>query len=225
MRIDENSYYIKYVIVRGKEYAYLSHYKNVWSNGFTVDDYSFDNEGFCFEDAGHNGVNPDDKTAGTRIFKRYYDRWVKRIDNCKQEIERMANKHSFPYGKMWKGGDYLYFPLKEIYAEEYAKEAEDFPDEFIEEENKYNGPELCLVHVTNEDQQNPEGYEVRINNYRTEFDNDDEEPGSLDYYLDYIDKSRLIPKEVFERAKELIHKEATEIMNEIKQKVSKIEKA
>ncbi len=34
----------------------------------------------------------------------------------------MANDYSSSYGKMWKDGDYLYFPLKEIFAEEDAKE-------------------------------------------------------------------------------------------------------
>lgn len=221
MRIKKNTYYVKYWIVREEEYASLSHYKDVWSNGFTVDDYSFDNEGLGFEDAGHNGVNLDDKFAGTRISKRYYDRWVKKVNDCKQEIERMVKEQSSPYGGSWNVGDYLYYPLKEIYAEEEAKEKEENPDDYIEEDNKYNGPELYLILVTKIDSEKPEGLVIRIDKYRTDYD---DEPRLINYYLDYIDKSRRIPKEIYDKAKELICKEATEIMTEIKKKVSKIEK-
>ena len=62
---------------------------------------------------------------------------------------------------------------------------------------------------------------IRIDKYRTDYD---DEPRLINYYLDYIDKSRRIPKEIYDKAKELICKEATEIMTEIKKKVSKIEK-
>lgn len=222
MRIDDNSYYIKYYIdPDGIEFAYLTHYIKVWGDGYSVDDYSFDNNSFEFEDANHYGINPDDHFAGTRILKRYYDRWVKKVDDCKLEIERMANKYSKPYGQMWSVGDYLYFPMKEIFAELDAIEAEGYPDEYIGEENKYTGPELCLILVTKIDSEKPEGLEIRIDKYRTDYD---DEPRLINYYWDYIEKSRRIPKEIYDKAKELICKEATEIMTEIKKKVSKIEK-
>ncbi len=222
MRIDDNSFYIKYYIdPDGVEFAYLTHYIKVWDDGYAIDDYSFDNVSFSYEDAGHHGVDPDKHFAGTRILKRYYDRWVKKVDDCKLKIESIANKYSTPYGKKWSVGDYLYFPMKEIFAEEDAKEAEEFPDDYIEEDNKYTGPELCLILVTNADAEKPEGLEIRVNEYRTDYD---DEPSPIDYYLDYIDKSRLIPKEIYDKAKELICKEATEIMAEIKKNVSKIEK-
>ena len=216
MRIRNNTYYVRYWIVRGKEYTSLSHYKDVWSNGYTVDEYSFDNKSFHFEDAGHYGINPDYKFAGTKISKRYFERWVKKMNDCKQEIERMVKEHSSPYGERWKVCDYLYFPLKEIFAEEDAKEIKEYPDEYIEEDNKYTEPELCLILVMKTDSEKPEGLEIRVNEYRTDYD-DEQRP--IDYYLNYIDKSRLIPKEIYDKAKELIHKEATEIMKEIKQKV------
>jgi len=219
MRIDDNSYYIKYVAYAdGHEIAFLTHFINVWDDGYSVDEYTFYNDSFSFEDADYCGFNSDDHLAGTRILKRYYDRWVKKVDDCKLEIERMANKYSTPYGKKWSD---LYFPMKEIYAEEDAKEAEEYPDENIEEVNKYTGPELCLILVTNADSENPEGLELRVNKYSTDYD---DEPSPIDYYLDYIDKSRLVPKEIYNKTKELICREATEIMTEIKKKVSRIEK-
>ena len=36
MKIEENSYYIHYNINKGVEYANMSHYKDVWDNGYTV---------------------------------------------------------------------------------------------------------------------------------------------------------------------------------------------
>ena len=222
MRIDDNSYYIKYYIDPDSvEFAYLTHYIKVWENGYSIDDYSFDNTSFEYEDASHHFIDTDERFAGTRILKRYYDKWVKKVDDCKLEIERMANKYSAPYGKKWSVGDYLYFPMKEIFAEEDAKEAEEFPNEYIEEDDKYTGPELCLILVTNADPEKPEGLEIGVNKYRTDYD---DEPRPIDYYLDYIDKSRILPKEIYDKAKELICKEATEIMFEIKKKVSIIEK-
>ena len=222
MRIDDNSYYIKYYIdPDGIEFAHLTHYIKVWDNGFSIDDYSFDNTSFEYEDASHYFVDTDDHFAGTRILKRYYERWVKKMDDCKLEIESMANNSSTPFGKKWSVGDFLYFPMKEIFAEEEAKEAEEFPDEYIEEDDKYTGPELCLILVTNADSEKPKGFKIRVNKYRTDYDN---EPGPIDYYLDYIDKSRLISKDIYNKAKELICKEATEIMTDIKSKVSKIDK-
>lgn len=222
MRIEDNSYFIRYLVYTdGHEIAFLTHFIEVMGNGYSVDDYSFDKVSFRFEDASYHGVNPDDHLTGTRILKRYYDRWVKKVNDCKLGIESMANKYSTPYGKKWSAGDYLYFPMKEIFAEEDAKEAEEFPDEYIEEDNKYTGPELCLILVTNADSEKPEGLEIEVNKYHTIYD---DEPRPIDYYLDYTEKSLIIPKEIFEKAKELICKEATEIMTEIKKKVSKIEK-
>lgn len=221
MRIDDNSYYVKYSCHRGIESAYLCHYIEVRDDGYYVDDYIITNKGFSYEKADWEGVSTDTKQAGTRILKRYFERWVNRINDCKLEIERLVNNNSFPYGKSWEVEDYLYFPLKEIYAEEDTKEAEEYPNEYAEKINKYNGPEFTLIHVTKSYPSMSEGYEVYVNEYSTDYVNDDEDPSSLEYYLDYIDKSRLIPKEVYYKAIDLIRSEASGILKEIKQIVCK----
>ena len=215
MRIEEKSCFIDYNIVKGKEYAYLQHFKEIWDNGYSIDDHFFSSNAIGYEDAAHFGVNLDKVILGTRILKRYYDRWVKKADDCKLKIESMANKYSTPHGKQWSVGDYLYFPMKEIFAEEDAKEAEEYPDEYVEEENKYTGPSLYLVLVENNDPQDPQGITISVGPYSTDFE---DEPSSINYFLDYIDKSRLISKEVFEKAKDLISKTSSEIMSEIRKK-------
>ena len=222
MRIDDDSYYIKYSInPDGHESANFVHYIKVYDNGYTIDDFVVGKNCLSYEDADHSGINPDERFAGTRILRRYYDRWVKRIDDCKLEIEKLANMHSKPYGKTWVEDDYLYFPLKEIHAEEEAKEAEEFPDEYEEYENQYCGPELALLHITNIDSGNITGYFVTIGEYYTR--HCDATPRIIENSIYYKEKTRLIPKDVFEKAKELISKVSSEIMADIKGMVFKID--
>jgi len=91
MRLDKDSYYIYYRTDRDEEIAHMSHYIDVWDNGFSVDDYNIACNYIDYEDADWNGISPDDSRAGKRILKRYFDRWVKRINDCKKEIEQMVN--------------------------------------------------------------------------------------------------------------------------------------
>ena len=222
MRIKDNSYYIRYAVYPdGHESANFVHYIKVYDDGFAIDDFTADKNCLSYEDADHSGINPDECFAGTRIFRRYFDRWVKRIDECKLEIEKLVNIHSKPYGKTWMEGDYLYFPLKEIHAEEEAKEAEEFPDEYEEYENQYCGPELDLLHITNIESGNISGYFVTMGEYYTR--HFEATPIIIENCLAFKESTRLIPKEVFEKVIELISEVSSDIMAEIKGMVNKIE--
>ena len=167
MRLEKDSYYINlWITPNGEELAIAEHFIEVWSNGFRVDTYEFSPNRIDFEDASYNGVNPDDKNKGKRILKRYYDRWEKRVMDCKTEIERIATNNSSPYEKAWSVGDYLYFPLKEIYAQLEAEELEE--EGLLEDdldEGTYEGPELCLAHITKADPEKPEGTMVCLDKY------------------------------------------------------------
>ena len=90
MRIDDHSYYLRYFknAKRG-ESADLVYYKEVWDNGFTIDEFNIDENGLSFENANWNGINTDDSRAGTRILKRYYDRWVKLIEEARNKIVKL----------------------------------------------------------------------------------------------------------------------------------------
>lgn len=119
MRIDENSYYLRYFVNKHKEEsASLVHYKDVWDNGFCLDSYVFSNNIISFEDASWTGVSPDDRYAGTRILGRYFNRWAKKVEECKKEIESMAKRHAVPCYKPLEVGDNLYMDLKTILAED-----------------------------------------------------------------------------------------------------------
>jgi len=217
MRIDNDSYYIRYCVYPDdEEFAFLSHYIDVWDNGYSIEIYTFDNNGIGYEDASHKGVVTDECKAGTRILRRGYDRWVKKVNDCKLEIEKIVQKNSFPCDKEWSVGDYLYIPFREI----YAKEVEEYPDDYEEDENKDIGPHLYLIHITNADIENMEGRMIYIHEYRCDFY---EEPTSISEFYEYSDDSRFISKGVFENVKELIRKVKDEILSEIKNMVKEIE--
>ena len=216
MRLENDSYYIKHWITpNGEESAMTAHYIEVWSNGFCVDTYGFSPNRIHFEDASCNGVDPDDKNKGKRILKRYYVGWEKRVMDCKTEIERIATNNSSPYGKAWLVGDYLYFPLKEIYAQLEAEELEEvglLKDDL--DEGNYEGPELCLVHVTKADPEKPEGTMVCLDKYRIEVVS---KPIPIPY-LDFTEQALSISKDVYERAESIISEVSSDILEEIKQK-------
>lgn len=225
MTIQNDTYYIRYFVYgkKGIENANLCHYKEVWGNNYSVDEYSLDNEGLTFEDAFWSGVSTDDCRAGTKIAKEDYDVWVKRIENCKKIIEKMVYKYSSPYGKMWKAGDYLLFPQKEIIAEEEKCLRDGYYYSFDDEEDKYDGPDFCLLHIINADLQRMEGKVVSIDVYDMKCYNIDK-TNPISWYLEHMDKSLLIPKLLFEIAEELIRSTSMNIAQEIKQKVQQIYK-
>lgn len=219
MRLEKDSYYINLLITpNGEELAIAEHFIEVWSNGFRVDTYEFSLNRIDFEDASYNGVNPDDKNKGKRILKRYYDRWEKRVLDCKTEIERIAKNNLSPYKKAWSVGDYLYFPLKEFYAQLEVEELEE--EGLLEDdldEGAYEGPELCLAHITKVDSEKPQGTMVCLDKYRIEVVS---KPRPIPY-LDFTGQALSISKDVYERAESIISEVSSIILEEIKQKCKK----
>lgn len=215
MKLDKDSYYIKYwVDSEGSDHARMTHYKDVWSDGFYIDTYCFSQHRISFEDASWSGVDPDDRHEGKRILKRYYDRWEKRVNNCKTIIEQLVEDNALPYENNWSVGDCLYFPLKEIYAKLDAEEMEEegLGVEDLDEE-PYDGPELCLVQITKADHEEPEGKMILIDKYWVGVDS---QPKPIPY-LDFMEQSLRIPQNVYERAKSFISSVTLEIIKEIKQ--------
>ena len=111
MRIDENSYYLKCGPDKrtGKCSVHLSHYKEVWDNGFTVDDYIIYEDGYYFEDAGHSGVNIYRTNLGTRILAREFNHWVNMLKALNEEILKMARQESKPLTRTPQVGDWLFY--------------------------------------------------------------------------------------------------------------------
>lgn len=157
MRIDDNSCFLRYFVNPQKEeFADLVHYKEVWYNGYRLDSYAFSNNHISFEDASWTGVSPDGRYAGTRILRRYFDRWAKRVEDCKIEIESMAKRHAVSCNKPLEVGDFLYVDIKSIL---------DDNDDYDEVYDEYEGPDLYLLKITNADKSDPKGIEIVTNKY------------------------------------------------------------
>ena len=207
MKIDNDSYYIRYRANKGTEYADMTHYIKVWWNGKREDCFDFRRGQIGFEDASWNGIDPDKILVGKPIQKQKYSMWKRRVTISKKKIEKRAKQNSSPFGGKLSVGDCLYFPLKEILIAEYLDE---FGEDITKEEGPY--PHYCLVHVTNTEPE-PQGTEVYVQRYRTE---NFTEPKSLGNYMEDIEKAFIIPREVYDYAANLINKVSTEIMEEIK---------
>lgn len=217
MKLDKDSYYIKYwVNSNGSEHAGMTHYIDVWSNGYLEDTYLFDREGIYFEDASWNGIDPDDSHAGKRILKRFYVRWEKRVIDCKTEVERIARENASPLVKACSVGDCLYFPLKEIYAQLEEEEPEEELEEELEEET-YDGPELCLFQITNADPVKLEGLGIHIDKNWVRVDS---QPKPIPY-LDFMEQALGISIDVYEQSKSIVSTVSSGIFEDIKQKCNK----
>ena len=205
MKIDEDSYYINYYIKDGKEYARMSHYKEVWDNGFTVDDYVISDCYISSEDACWNGVSPTLK-EGTRILAKQFNQWVNEIKNAKTSLIRIGKKSSSLIVKKLKKGDCLLcLPFNDD-----TDEGVDF--------NWYS-----FLEVTHVDNKKIKAKEVLL----------DEQHFYYHKYLVYLtleegyrldtilkkDLVLLVDKNVFNRSIEIIRQLSNKIMSEIKVQV------
>ena len=210
MRIDDDSYYIKYHNEHDEERALMARYIEVWDNGYSVDDYTIHSNYVGFEDAIWNGIDPDDVNAGKRILKRVFDRWVKKINDSKKEIEQLVKKKSTPNEGEWSVGCCYYYPTKEIIIAEYLEE---FDEDITEEEG--NEPDVCLFEITDiQPGKSPQGRVILVNKYTMSYDTEIE--GIKEYDVDRIEKSRCISKEIFDNVASLITSVSSEILEEIK---------
>lgn len=204
MRIEDNSYYIRFwVNAQKEESAILVHYKEVWDNGYSLDSYAFNKNHISFEDASWTGVSPDDHNVGTRILGRYFNRWAKKVDDCKLEIESMAKKNAVSYNKPLEVGDCLYLDMKSILDDE-----EDC-DEVIDE---YDGPDLYLVKITGTDRNDPRGVKIIVDEYDLYYK---EVPSSFKEILDNLKEITLIPQHVYDEARSIISNTCRMILEEM----------
>lgn len=107
MKIEEDSCYINYFVNKGEEYVALSHYKEVWDNGYTVDDYIIDDSCIYFEDASWNGVSITLKNK-KQILSREFNNWVKEIETTKVLLINMGRNARISYAEDIKKGDFLF---------------------------------------------------------------------------------------------------------------------
>ena len=222
MVLENDSYYLRcYVDHKGEESAYLCHYKDVWEDGFVSDSYCIGYDSMSFEDASWNGINFKKKKFGTQILRCDYDRWVKAFNDCRFNIERLALSSAKPYDNNCKEGDYIYVDYKGIHVDNDKKLAEEYPNEYEPDENKYDGPDLYLFHILNKSSDNCEISEIIVDEYNVHI----EKKSSLDMsdYNEFTNRLFYVPKETYDKSIDTIHQTYQRLMNEMKKRVLNIE--
>ena len=133
MQIEADTCFVKHHIHNDDEYIFLSHYQEVWDRGYTVDDYLIGTEDIYYEDAGHSGVNPKTRNAGTYIMKKQYLRWTKQIQQAKETAVRMLEQSATPINRKLEVGDFiLYTWIDDEEDEEYRQENEYYGMRIVE---------------------------------------------------------------------------------------------
>ena len=203
MKIDENSFYLRYIIRSGAEdSACLEHYVNFWEDGYSVDTYILENKCVYFEDASYSGFDPDIPSSAIRISEEQYHYWVNRIAGCKEMINYFSKKYATPRNHPLEIGDYLFIDMKGIISHD---------EDIIEIQSRE--PDLILVNVVDNDTSKAGGPTILVNKYDLCYD---ENVLPLYEYLDCKNHVYCIPKEVYDKARSLIDYAYSELMAEMK---------
>lgn len=109
MQIEGDTCYVRHFARTDEEFVFLTHYIEVWENGYTVDDYIIYNEDIYYENAGHHGVDPDEKYAGTYIMKKQYLRWTRQIEQAKETAVKMLQQTASPINRNLEVGDFIFY--------------------------------------------------------------------------------------------------------------------
>lgn len=133
MQIENDTCYIRHYVRSDEEFAFLSHYQKVWDGGFSVDDYSINNEYIYYEAAAHHGVDPDKINTGTYIMKKQYLQWTSQIQQAKATAVRMMQQETTPINHPLGEGDFIFYTWIN------EEEDEDFQD------NEYYGMRIVKI--------------------------------------------------------------------------------
>ena len=86
MKMENDSYYIKYHNNNGDESASFFYYYNVHKDGFSFKDYTICDSGISHEDGGWSGKSPYSFDCGMRIAAKKFHRWVDEIERTKKKL-------------------------------------------------------------------------------------------------------------------------------------------
>ena len=202
MKIDDNSNYIKYEIKKGKECAYMSHYGEVWEDGFAVENYDISNNNIYYEDAVWNGHSAHIDNCWKRILARDFNRWRDEINKTKQNLIDKGTRAGTEIVKELKEGDYVFIAVHPY----------DLEDEF-------ERIEYCFLEVDSVDNNFVCGKQMYISTYFFAYSYNKMELKGEDYWLDCaLDENNVIriDKSEFYLAVEDFHRLTTKLMSEIK---------
>ena len=205
-KIEDNTCFIKHSSYSKGESVTLAHFKEVWDNGYSVDDYTIDKEGIYFEDASHNGVDPNQISPGTYIMKKQYLRWVKQMKQSKETAVRMLMKNTSLVNRNLEIGDIILYIWKDyVEEEEYRLD------------NEYYG-----MRIVNIKEDSLFAQTIHIGEHS--FDSSDTIIRFEDIN-DIQDNSYFITAETFMAAHDFIRSFCLDLFNEIKSHIKKTEQS
>ena len=108
MKVESNSHYVRYRICRGKEYTDMTHFKEVLEDGYTIDDYTISDCDISFEPSGWHGFSPNNIKPATPVLARYFNRWVKQIEDTKSLLIGFGQGAGISNIDEFKVGDFVF---------------------------------------------------------------------------------------------------------------------
>lgn len=210
MIVENNSHFIRYRINKKGECASMNHYREVWENGFTVEDFDIRTDGIGFEDAGWNGISPNGFYPGTWITAKRFNSWVDEIKRVKDLLINLGKGAGTATVKELKAGDCLFCTIPPY-----------------DPEDEYESVWYCFLDIVSVDSDYVYAKKIMIDDNNFSYDKElHKMRKEEEYWLSEALESngvQLIEKRVFHRAIEIFKLLTTKIMSEIKEKVERIE--
>ena len=209
MGVEENSYYIRYRINKGREYATLFYYDEIWEDGFSSEEYSISDCHVYYESANWHGISPNSFYNGTRILTRQFQRWVNEIKRTKEKLIQFGKGAGIDTVSKLKEGDCVFCAIS-------PSDSEDKYDEFW----------FCLFEITSVDDDFIIAKKILIDSNYLYYKDVTKMRIEEQYLLSDALKNnsvKLVDKSVFLRAAEIIRLLTKKLMAEIKEKVEIIE--
>lgn len=205
MKIDDNSYFIKYELRNGEEFARINHYGEVWENGYELEYYVINNDSIYYEDASFNGFSTSIDNCWKRILARNFNRWRDEINKSKQNLIDMGKKAGIEIVKELKAGDCVFITVPPYDPEDEYEEVEYSFLEVDSVDNDFVCGKIMLI-------------ETNYFDYRYEANTHKGDNYWIDYALENNNVVR-IDKSVCYRAVEDLRRLITKLKSEIKKMV------
>ena len=211
MKMENDSYYIKYHNNNGDESASFCYYYDVHKDGFSFKDYTIYDNDISYEHGSWYDKSPYSFDCGTQITARKFHRWTDEIERIKKKIIELGKGAGIATVNELKEGDCVFCNIPPY-----------------DPEDEYDKEWFCFWEITSVDNDIIHAKEIVIDPYSfgyskgvTRIEKREEE-----YWLNDALKNgciKLIDKSVFLRAVEIFTPLPKKIMAEIKEEVECVE--
>ena len=211
MKMENDSYYIKYHNNNGNESASFCYYYDVHKDGFSFKDYTIYDSDISYEDGGWSGKSPYSFDCGMRITARKFHRWTDEIERTKKKLIELG-----------KGAGII--TVNEL--EEGICVFCNIPP--YDPEDEYDKEWFCFLEIISVDNEYISAKEIMIdpNYFKSSKEVIKIKKEDESWLSEALKKNwvKLIDKSVFLRATEIFNPLPKKIMAEIKKEVEYIER-